>query len=344
MYIFCLLIFRTRQGFPMRSITLFLVLLLCLSIKGRTIKTVLAKKDERLDNNFQDDEMGSDMNESISDEKDEMMEDEDDMTKPEENLGMHYFQGDVLTTNDQMAKLTKMLDSSTADDQPHSRALVKNVRRTWRKKVVPYVIAKGVDKFRRGIIAAAIKHWQKKTCLKFKERDGEKDYIKFKQKPGCSSYVGRIGGEQELIVGEKGHACRVGNIIHEIGHAMGFFHEQSRPDRDEFVKINWKNVKPGYKVNFMKFSKRIIDSRDVVYDFGSVMHYPKLIFGKNQKTPTVIPKKRAKIGQRKGLSVLDILQIGKLYGCPVKSGEKKDEDEMENSSDTNIDNEMNTIP
>ena len=63
---------------------------------------------------------------------------------------MHYFQGDVLTTEDQMAKLNYMLDSAT-NSQPasqlHSRALVRNVRRTWKDGIVPYVIKKGVGKY-----------------------------------------------------------------------------------------------------------------------------------------------------------------------------------------------------
>ena len=60
---------------------------------------------------------------------------------------MHYFQGDVLTTEDQMAKLNNMLDSDTdsqSTSQLHSRALIKNLRRTWKNGVVPYVIKKGV--------------------------------------------------------------------------------------------------------------------------------------------------------------------------------------------------------
>ena len=60
---------------------------------------------------------------------------------------MHYFQGDVLTTEDQMAKLNNMLDSDTdsqSTSQLHSRALIKNLRRTWKNGVVPYAIKKGV--------------------------------------------------------------------------------------------------------------------------------------------------------------------------------------------------------
>ena len=37
-------------------------------------------------------------------------------------------------------------------------------------------------------------------------------------------------------------------------HAVGFFHEQSRPDRDEHVTINLGNVVKGMKHNFMKYS------------------------------------------------------------------------------------------
>ena len=64
----------------------------------------------------------------------------------------------------------------------------------------------------------------------------------------CASYVGRIvepkisASGQHLVIGSK---CKLGNIIHEIGHAIGFFHEMSRPDRDEYVEIVWDNIIPG---------------------------------------------------------------------------------------------------
>ena len=61
----------------------------------------------------------------------------------EENLGMHYFQGDVLTTNDQKAKLNHMLDTGL-NSQLQSRALVKDVRRTWTNGIVPFVIKENV--------------------------------------------------------------------------------------------------------------------------------------------------------------------------------------------------------
>lgn len=243
---------------------------------------------------------------------------DDDTLNPEENLGEHFFQGDLLTTSYQMKKINYLLNSdyTTSEDKPYARALIKDVRRTWQHGVVPYQIKHNVGAARRDIITSAIKHWEKRTCLRFKRKTKEKDYVQFEEGNGCASYVGRIGGKQDIIVGNMQHSCKVGNIIHEIGHTVGFFHEQSRPDRDEFVRIKWNNVKRGYRINFVKFSPSLIDSKDVAYDYGSIMHYPRHIFGRKSREPTVVPTHEyAQIGQRIALSMKDIEQIRKLYGC-----------------------------
>lgn len=62
----------------------------------------------------------------------------------------------------------------------------------------------------------------------------------------CASRVGRGGDKsQKLTIGSPALRCKVGNIIHELGHAVGFFHEHSRPDRNEYVRILKKNILPG---------------------------------------------------------------------------------------------------
>jgi len=63
----------------------------------------------------------------------------------------------------------------------------------------------------------------------------------------CSSRVGRIGGRQEISVGTSNGSvtCRHGEIVHQIGHAVGFFQEHTRPDRDEYVTVHWNNIMSG---------------------------------------------------------------------------------------------------
>ncbi len=67
---------------------------------------------------------------------------------------------------------------------------------------------------------------------------------------------------------------RPGVIVHELGHAIGFYHEQSRPDRDDYVMVIWENIIPRAYNNFLKYPRSLIDSREVEYDYSSIMHYP----------------------------------------------------------------------
>ena len=66
----------------------------------------------------------------------------------------------------------------------------------------------------------------------------------------CSSVVGRSGGRQviHLALGCK----RIGTVMHEMMHALGIIHEQSRPDRDEFLHVKYQNIKKGNLLNLLK--------------------------------------------------------------------------------------------
>ena len=65
---------------------------------------------------------------------------------------------------------------------------------------------------------------------------------------------------------------QVGSIAHEIAHSIGFYHEHSRPDRDDHVTINTDNIRPGFEMDFKKIGARSIEDIEP-YDVSSVMHY-----------------------------------------------------------------------
>ena len=87
---------------------------------------------------------------------------------------------------------------------------------------------------------------------------------------GCSSLLGKHGGRQEISLG--GGCYSQGTIVHEFIHAIGFDHEQNRPDRDDYVKIMWGNIYEGRaNNNFWKANGwRTFNTE---YDWRSIMHY-----------------------------------------------------------------------
>ena len=61
--------------------------------------------------------------------------------------------------------------------------------------------------------------------------------------------VGMTGGKQSLSIGNG--CLYTGTITHEFLHAIGFYHEQSRPDRDQYVNILTRNIVGGKKLHFL---------------------------------------------------------------------------------------------
>lgn len=176
----------------------------------------------------------------------------------------------------------------------------------WPSRTIVYHVARTLVRPER--VAQAIQHLSDHTILRFRRRTDETDYVLFKNGPGCSSFVGKVGGVQFITLSPE---CAVGNAIHEIGHTAGLWHEHSRADRDDHVTINWDNIAPTYRHNF---DQHISDGDDVgEYDYGSIMHYPSNAFALDGSMPTVLPKVAVLIGQRQRLSAGDIAAIVSIY-------------------------------
>jgi len=164
-------------------------------------------------------------------------------------------------------------------------------------------------------ISQAIADYHLKTCIRFKRYSSRPSgpHIFFTTGSGCSSPVGR-GSRGNSIRLARG-CWRKGTIIHEIGHSIGLFHEQSRPDRDNFVTILLQNVRSSSRHNFNKLTTSRIDSRGTAYDYDSIMHYGSKYFSTNGQytIQTKNSKDQRRIGNRSGFSETDIVQINKMY-------------------------------
>jgi hypothetical protein len=138
------------------------------------------------------------------------------------------------------------------------------------------------------------------------------DYLVFTKHPErCSSQIGRQGGPQLVgcPIGGAG-TFTPGNIMHEVMHAVGFQHEQCRPDRKDFIDIIWDNIE---QENEDEFCKVIPDGQVIgEYDYGSIMHYGRTAFSANGLDTIVPTDPSAVIGQRDAPSPGDILAMDAL--------------------------------
>lgn len=181
----------------------------------------------------------------------------------------------------------------------------------WPGGIVPYTVDATIPTPAR--ITDAIAHWNTKLAgtIQMVPRTNESVYISFVRASSsgtCSSYVGRLGMAGQPV--NIGDSCGTGNTIHEIGHAIGLYHEHTRTDRDSYVKVNLQNVTSTATSNFSIVSSGLNLG---AYDYGSIMHYGAYSFSANG-LPTIetIPA-GIYIGQRSGLSTGDINGVKSIY-------------------------------
>jgi hypothetical protein len=181
----------------------------------------------------------------------------------------------------------------------------------WPYHIVYYTLAADLPTESRNRVNEAIAYWQANARIRFVVRSTQPNYVTFRPGSGCSSSVGMVGGQQFITIST---GCSKGSIIHEIDHALGVWHEQSRADRDNKVTIHWGNISAGKEHNFKTYVERGYDGFDNgSFDFGSIMMYGPYSFSKNGD-PTITKKDGSLYSvQRTGLSAGDKATFKTMY-------------------------------
>lgn len=132
-------------------------------------------------------------------------------------------------------------------------------------------------------------------------------------------------GGQQLNVNSP-RCMKRGIVMHEMLHALGFAHQQSASNRDEYVKINWENISEGHEHNFNKYNESVVTDYGTTYDYESLMHYSGKAFSKNTKDTIEAKKPTKTLGQRKGFTDTDLSKLNKMYEEPCHMEKSSEED------------------
>ncbi|XP_058055680.1 zinc metalloproteinase nas-14-like [Anopheles bellator] len=193
----------------------------------------------------------------------------------------------------------------------------------WPNAVVPYLFTGTFTDEQKAVVLTAMAQFAANTCVRFVAQTTETVYISITSSAtGCWSYVGRSLSNTYNVVNLQTPSCiTVETAAHELMHSIGFYHEFTRPDRDEYVSIDREALAPQYQTeefyqdNYGKYSDNQVVLYGRPYDYGSVMHYSKYAAAANRSRPVMNNLKpwTGDFGNDNGLSAADIIDINYMY-------------------------------
>ncbi|EPB75643.1 astacin [Ancylostoma ceylanicum] len=184
---------------------------------------------------------------------------------------------------------------------------------------VKYVFDPNASQKLKDGFTLAVNAWQKDTCINFtlvqtrEEVKGE-DYLYVTtdetDPKGCLSHVGKLGGYQPIFLGDGCESFP--HAAHEVGHALGMYHTQTRHDRDKYIHLKDDNIEEEYKEQYLKLTEEKNENYGFPYDYGSIMHY-----GSSVENPWMVPfdaNYKTTMGSP-FISFIDLFMMNTHYNC-----------------------------
>jgi astacin len=227
----------------------------------------------------------------------------------------YLYQGDIVLSVEQSEQL---LAAHTNKSERVKRQAEADLNERWQERDIPFCFDKDITPSKEKLIRQAIRFWENHTCLTFKHDCAAEYHMEFYNGTSCESPIGKQKRYPPNRISIGDGCMMTGIAAHEIAHSLGFYHEQSRVDRDQFVQINKARIIKHLAHNFDKEASWQNNNLGVFYDYGSVMHYNEAAFAVKPGDITIVANEKRfqkTMGSRISPTFADVLEMNRLYQC-----------------------------